>query len=41
MYICILLELLFFFSFFGKAFEQAAVSTNARTMQDHFDTHSE
>jgi len=25
-------------NFFGKAFEQAAISTNARTIQDYFDT---
>ena len=29
-----------FFSFFGKAFEQAASSTNSRTKHDSFDSHS-
>jgi hypothetical protein len=32
-------SLFFFYSFFGKAFEQAAVSTNSRTLHDSFDTY--
>ena len=28
------------FSCFGKAFEQAAASTNSRMIQDNFDQHS-
>lgn len=38
---CLVIVILFPVSFFGRAFEKAAESTNSRTLHDHFDTSSE